>query len=291
MNHSAVARNEVLHEGKCITKNSSGNIYMKIKHRIWEILENTKSNDKVGRLDDLFLLPLIFLNVIAVILGSVKWIENEYKLLLDSFEFFSVMIFTIEYLLRVWSCVTDEKYSKPILGRFRYSLTPMALIDFIAVLPFYLPFTGLDLRIVRVFRLFRVFRIVKAARYISSLALLGRVFKSKKEELVITTVLMVILLIIASSLMYFFENGAQPDKFTDIPATMWWAVATLTTVGYGDVYPITGEGKIIASIVAILGIGLFALPTGILGAGFVEEFQKSKKLLEKKCCPHCGEEI
>jgi voltage-gated potassium channel len=160
---------------------------MKIKNRIWEILENTKSDDKVGRLDDMFLLPLIFLNVIAVILGSVKWIEDEYKFLLDGFEYFSVMIFTIEYLLRVWSCVTNEKYSKPILGRFRYSLTPMALIDLIAILPFYLPFTGLDLRIVRVFRLFRIFRIAKAARYISSLKLLGRVFKSKKEELMVVS--------------------------------------------------------------------------------------------------------
>ncbi|MCL5028248.1 MAG: ion transporter [Bacteroidetes bacterium] len=264
---------------------------MKIRNRIWEILENTKPDDKVGRLDDIFLLPLILLNVIAVILGSVKWIENDYKVFLDSFEYFSVIVFTIEYLLRVWSCVTDEKYSRPIHGRLRYSMTPLALIDLIAILPFYLPFTGLDLRIVRVFRLMRIFRIAKAARYISSLALLVRVFKSKKEELIITSLVMIILLVIASALMYYFENNVQPEKFADIPTTMWWAVATLTTVGYGDVYPITGEGKIIASIVSILGIGLFALPTGILGAGFVEEFQKSKKQLTKKYCPHCGKEI
>jgi voltage-gated potassium channel len=207
------------------------------------------------------------------------------------FEVFSVFIFTIEYLLRLWSCVTDKKYSKPILGRFRYSLTPMAVVDLFAILPFYLPFTGLDLRIIRVFRLLRIFRIAKAARYISSLKLLGRVFKSKKEELVITSIVMIILLIIASSLMYYFEYEVQPEKFADIPTTMWWAIATLTTVGYGDVYPITSEGKIIASIVAILGIGLFALPTGILGAGFVQEFQKSKAHSEKLTCPHCGKEI
>lgn len=264
---------------------------MKLRNRVWEILENSRPNDRVGRIDDLFLLPLIFLNVIAVILGSVKWIENEYKLLLEGFEIFSVIVFTLEYILRVWSCISEDKYSKPIFGRFRYLLTPMALIDFFAILPFYLPFIGLDLRIIRVFRLFRIFRIAKAARYVSSLKLLGRVFKSKKEELIITSVVMIILLVIASSLMYFFENSAQPDKFADIPTTMWWAIATLTTVGYGDVYPITSEGKIIASIVAILGIGLFALPTGILGAGFVEEFQKSKKNPKENVCPHCGKEI
>ncbi|MCX6170158.1 MAG: ion transporter [Ignavibacteriales bacterium] len=264
---------------------------MKLKARVWEVLENTKPDDKPGRIDDVFLMTLIFLNVIAVILGSVKWIEVEYKSFLDGFEFFSVMVFTIEYLLRFWSCVIDKKYSKTILGRFRYALTPLALIDLVAILPFYLPFVGLDLRIVRLFRLIRIFRVAKAARYVSSLKLLGRVFKSKKEELIITSIVMIILLIIASSLMYFFENGVQPDKFGDIPSTMWWAIATLTTVGYGDVYPITGEGKIIASIVAILGIGLFALPTGILGAGFVEEFQKSKKQIVKNICPHCGKEI
>lgn len=261
------------------------------KSRIWEILENTKPNDKTGRLDDMFLLSLILLNVLAVILGSVKWIEAEYKFYLDCFEVFSVLVFTIEYLLRMWSCITDPKYSKPIIGRLRYSITFLAIIDLLAVLPFYIPFIILDLRLIRIFRLFRIFRIAKAARYFASLKLLGRVFKAKMEELIITSAVMLILLIVASFLMYVFENHAQPDKFTDIPSAMWWAVATLTTVGYGDIYPVTSEGKIIASIVAIIGIGLIALPTGILGAGFVEEFQKSKMNQQKKFCPHCGKEL
>ncbi|OGC01236.1 potassium channel protein [candidate division KSB1 bacterium RBG_16_48_16] len=264
---------------------------MKLKNRIWEILENTKPDDKTGRIDDIFIMTLIILNVIAVVLGSVKRIQAEYKTLLDIFELFSVIVFTIEYVLRVWACVVDVRYSKPILGRIRFSVTPMAIIDFFAILPFYLPYTGLDLRVIRVFRLFRLFRIAKAARYVSSLKLLGRVFKSKKEELVVTTIVMLILLIVASALMYFFENSEQPDKFPDIPSTFWWAIATLTTVGYGDVFPITAEGKMIASLVAVLGIGLFALPTGILGAGFVEEFQKSKKKSTKNICPHCGKGI
>lgn len=264
---------------------------MTIKSRTWEILENTNPQDKVIKKYDFFLMSLILLNVIAVILGSVKWIETEFKTELFLFEIFSVAIFTIEYLLRIWSCVIEEKYSGSILGRLKYSLTPLALIDLLAILPFYLTFTVFDLRIIRIFRLFRIFRIAKAARYVSSLKLLARVFKSKKEELIITSIVMFILLIVASSLMYFFENSVQPDKFSDIPSTMWWAVATLTTVGYGDVYPITAEGKVIASIVAILGIGLFALPTGILGAGFVEEFQKKKHNEGKKYCPHCGKEI
>lgn len=264
---------------------------MKIKNRVWEILENTKSDDKYGRLDDYFILSLIFLNVVAVILGTVKSIENEFGTLFNYFEIFSVAVFTLEYVLRIWSCTSDRKYSDSFFGRLRYGLLPLSIIDLVAILPFYLPILGIDLRFVRIFRLIRIFRIAKAARYISSLKLFGNVFKAKKEELIITSTVMIILLIVASSFMYIFESNAQPDKFTDIPSTMWWAIATLTTAGYGDVYPITSEGKIIASIVAVLGIGLFALPTGILGAGFVEEFQKSKAHLEKHICPHCGKEI
>jgi voltage-gated potassium channel len=266
-------------------------MYVKIQNRIWEILENTKPNDKIGRLDDIFIMPLIVLNVIAVILGSVKSFETEYKSLLDGFEYFSVMIFTAEYLLRIWSCVSDKRFPGKITGRLHYSVTPLAIIDLIAIVPFYLPLFITDLRIIRMFRLFRIFRAAKAARYVSSLALFARVFKSKKEELIISIVVMLMLLLFASALMYHVENNAQPDKFTDIPTTMWWAVATLTTVGYGDVYPVTAMGKIIASVVAIMGIGLFALPTGILGAGFVEEFHKSKMKPSKIICPHCGKEI
>jgi len=266
-------------------------MYSKIKHRVWEILENTKQDDKIGRIDDVFLMPLIVINIIAVIAGSIKSIEIEYKVLLDNIEFYSVIIFTLEYSLRMWSCNSDRRYSGRYFGRFLYLITPLAIIDLVAVLPFFLPLFIADLRIIRMFRLFRIFRAAKAARYVSSLALIGRVFKSKKEELIITSVILLMLLLFASSLMYYIESTAQPDKFTDIPTTMWWAVATLTTVGYGDVYPVTGMGKIIASIVAILGIGFFALPTGILGAGFIEEFQKSKKKLENYICPHCGKSI
>ncbi len=121
-----------------------------------------------------------------------------------------------------------------------------------------------------------------------ALQLLARVLKNKREELILTLGMMMILLIIASCLMYYVENPVQPINFPDIPHTMWWAVATFTTVGYGDIYPVTGLGKFLAGIVSILGIGLFALPTGVLGAGFVEEMQKKR---DQQSCPHCGESI
>ena len=135
----------------------------------------------------------------------------------------------------------------------------------------------------------RIFRVAKIGRYSQSLKLMHRVLSQKKEQLISSVFVLLMLLIIASSMMYFVENRVQPEKFSSIPKTMWWAVATLTTVGYGDVYPITNVGKLIASVIAILGIGMFALPTGILGAGFVEEIDRQRRKGVK--CPHCGKEI
>ncbi|RLG22187.1 ion transporter, partial [Methanosarcinales archaeon] len=163
------------------------------------------------------------------------------------------------------------------------------LIDLFAILPFYLPFLGLDLRSLRVLRLLRILRIAKVGRYYGALHLMKRVVVSKKEEIVLTTAIMALLLVLASSVLFYCENPYQPDTFSSIPATMWWAIATLSTVGYGDMYPITVLGKLFASLIAVRGIGMFALPTGIVGAGFVEEIQRSKD--EAKVCPHCGEPI
>ena len=166
---------------------------------------------------------------------------------------------------------------------------PMTIIDLFAVLPFYLSFVHTDLRFLRALRLFRIIRVAKLTRYSTSVRLFGRVFKESKEELVITLVVMILLIVMSSSFMYFAEHEAQPDKFSDIPSTMWWSVVTLTTVGYGDVYPVTTLGKLFASLISIAGIGMFALPTGILGANFVAQLQKRKP--DKRICPHCGKEI
>ena len=202
------------------------------------------------------------------------------------FEIFSVSVFTVEYLLRVWSCTSQEKFAKPFWGRLRFVFTPMALIDLIAILPAFLTFVTVDLRFIRTLRLFRLFRVFKFVRYSHSLKLFGKVIRNRKEELIVTLTIMFVLIILTSSFIYIAENEAQPDKFSDIPTSMWWAIVTLTTVGYGDVFPVTPLGKVFAAIIAVLGIGMFALPTGILGASFVEEMEKLK--CDKQICPHCG---
>lgn len=261
----------------------------RVRRRVWEIVEAAKPGDLASRTFDTFILSLIFLNVVALIAATVGHIQQEYGDLLYAFEGFSVAVFTFEYVVRMWACTANPAYRHRIFGRLRFALRPMPLVDLIAILPFFLPFFGFDLRFVRLFRLFRLFRIAKIGRYYSSLRMMRDVLFAKKEELILTSAIMVLLLVVSSCLMYECEHYAQPEAFPDIPSTMWWAIITLTTVGYGDVYPATVAGKFFAAVIAILGIGMFALPTGIIGAGFVEEIAKNKQSEEETVtCPHCG---
>jgi voltage-gated potassium channel len=258
---------------------------MNLKQRVWAILNGSDSGGKSGRVFELGMLGLIALNVLALVLETV---EGIYRWAPDLFRgfVFSVVVFTVEYLLRLWSCAATEKYKRPVIGRLRFALTPLAIIDLLAILPFYLPMMDIDLRFVRIVRLFRI---AKVGRHSKALATFGRVATAKRGELTAICSILGILLILASGLMYYAENEAQPDKFSSIPAAMWWGIATLTTIGYGDIYPITGPGRLLAGFVAVLGIGMFALPTGILGAAFVEEIHGAKR--RKARCPFCGAEI
>lgn len=259
-----------------------------IQRRAYEILEVASPGDLPSKIFDIFIIILIILNVIAVILDTVKSISIRHAIFFRTFEIFSLAVFTVEYVLRVWTCVVNEKFRHPITGRFRFMLTPLAIVDLLAVLPFYLPMVErLDLRVIRVLRLFRIFRLFKLGRYSESFKILGNVIKEKKEEIILTLFMGLLVLIISSSLIYFIENPAQPETFPNIPHAMWWSVVTLTTVGYGDVYPITPLGKILGTIVAFVGIAMFALPAGIIASGFVEEMRRR----DNKICPYCGNDI
>ena len=257
------------------------------RRRVYEILELGKEGDILSCLYDYSLIALIILNALAVLLESIQPLAAHYHVQFAWFEAFSVGIFTIEYFLRLWSCVENQHFQSQVKGRLQYALSPMALIDLLAFLPFFLSWIlPLDLRILRMLRLVRLVRLLKLARYSEALRALGHILASKKEEMVITLGLGVILLTISSSLMFFAEHDAQPEIFSSIPAAMWWGVVTLTTVGYGDLYPVTTLGKILGAFIAVLGIGMFALPAGIFGAGIVEWSQKKRSA---NICPLCGE--
>ena len=261
---------------------------MSVRRRVYEILEVAHEGDRTSRVVDLFIMVLIGLNVAAIIAETVSPIYNAAPGFFRGFEIFSVGVFTIEYLLRVWSCTADPATKGAGLKRLKFVLTPLALVDLLAILPFYIAMLGFDLRVLRALRLFRIFRVAKLGRYSEVFATFGRVLHRKKEELLSITVIIFILLIVSSSLIYFAEIGAQPEQFSSIPASMWWGIVTLTTIGYGDLAPVTGLGRLLAAFIAVLGLGLFALPTSIIGSGFIEEIHEKNKLLD---CPHCGKWI
>jgi voltage-gated potassium channel len=258
---------------------------MTYRQRIYQIIEKSESGDTASTIFDTAIIVLIVLNIAAVIASSFSAFQARYSLSLYRFETISVIIFTIEYFLRLWTA--PEKYQNIKYPYLKYIISFMALIDLFAIMPFYLPFVfKVDLRFLRILRLFRLLRIFKLNRYNSSMELFIKVFKNEKEKILMTSFVMGIMLILSASVMYYVENTAQPEAFPNIIATIWWAVATLTTVGYGDVYPVTILGKLLAGIIAILGIGLVALPTGIISSGFISELNHKKRI-----CPHCGKEI
>jgi voltage-gated potassium channel len=229
----------------------------------------------------------IAISTAAVIAETVETMERQFQPVFLTIEIASLGLFGTEYLLRLWAITCSPRYSHPLFGRLRFAITPLALIDLLAIVPA-LVATRVDLRFLRIARLARVLRVLKLARYSQSIGLISRVLRRKREELLIALGLFSILLVVASALMYFAEHEAQPKAFSSIPAAMWWAVVTMTTLGYGDVYPVTVAGRVLAGITALLGIAAFALPTSILGAGFLAELDGSAK---RGKCPKCGAEV
>ncbi|MBL7558792.1 ion transporter [Olleya sp. YSTF-M6] len=264
---------------------------MSLKKTIANYFDDEKGNAKGEAFLEYFISVLILINVLAIILESYQSIYTKYKFVFTFIELFSIIIFSTEYIIRIW--VSDLIYPKlsPTKARLKYIFSFMGIVDLASILPFYLPFiVTLDLRIIRLLRLFRLLRVLKLNRNFKSLAVIRSVIVKTKNEILVSAILVFILLIIASTLMFYIENKAQPEAFENIGQALWWAVATLTTVGYGDIYPITGLGKVMSAVIALLGIGFVALPTGIISSAYIEEIRNLKK--SQQCfCPHCNKEI
>ena len=252
------------------------------RKRVWEILEPAEPEDKISKVIDVFLVSLIFFNILMVILETVDKLFIEYELFFKYFEFFSVIIFTIEYVGRLWSCIENKsKNETNSNARLKYIFSFSAIIDAIAILPSLLAyfFPTVDLRFVRALR---IFRLLKFSRYSNSINTLLIVLWDQRKSLGAAFFILFIVLIISSSGMYLVEKDVQPEKFGSIPQSMWWSIVTLTTVGYGDAFPVTSLGKIFGSIIIILGIGTVALPSGILASAFTDFTRRNQKKYEDK---------
>jgi len=251
-----------------------------IKLRIMEILDPATDGDRASQICTNFIVFLVLANIVAVILESVPRLRNEYGFWFDQFELYCIILFTIEYSLRVWSGGARYPQSQ-WKGVKEYALGFHGLVDLAATLPYYLQFLfpGADLRALRVLRMIRIF---KLSAYNSALEDLINAIKEEKKSFISALYILAIAIVLSSSLMYYAENEAQPDKFSSIPASMYWSIISLTTVGYGDVSPITPIGKLLGTLTAVIGVFVVAIVTGIVAAAFASQQQRRKEVFESQ---------
>jgi len=253
----------------------------RIKNVCWRALSPGK--ETLPRWIDGFLIALIVVSTVQVILDTFSDMPTGYQSASSIAEVIITAVFTLEYILRLWVSDIDRKPNqRSSIARLGFAFSPMAIVDLIAILPFYLslflPFSGSVFRVLRVLRLTRL---LKVGHYTTALNVVARVLKRKASQLIASLTVLGLLLIVASALMYAAENDIQPEAFPNALSGLWWAVVTVTTVGYGDVYPVTMVGRMLGADVALLGVGLVAIPTGIISSGFLEESMQDNERTRK----------
>ena len=267
---------------------------MSVKQRIYKTIQPHKTNDVPSIIFDWFIVFLIMINICIIIFGTLN-LSERVSFIFSIIETSTVIIFTIEYLLRLWTADIIYKNEKPFRACLKYAFTFVMIMDFIAIMPFYLHFIlNIDMNIMRIFRLFRLIWFFKIKRqYIKVFSNILDVFKKKALLLLFSLISIFTVMIIASVLMYHAERQAQPEVFNNALSGLWWAVITMSTVGYGEIYPITGLGKILGALFSIMSIGLIAVPTGIISSGFIEKAREERvRARGEKCfCPYCGKNI
>lgn len=244
-------------------------MYRAVRERIAAVLDVPQAGDRASLWFDRLLIGLILINVMAVVLESVSALHARFATVFYVIELFSVGVFTLEYLLRVWSIVDNRwrpEYAHPVTGRLRFMRSPMAVIDLLAIAPFWFSMLfPVDLRFLRLARLLRV---LKLTRYSAATNLLFEVLREEFRVMGAAMFMLFLILMLMATATYYAENTAQPSDFANIPQAMWWAVVTVTTVGYGDVVPVTPLGKLFGAALGVVGVGMVALPAGILASGF-----------------------
>lgn len=273
-----------------------------LRERVWRLIEAEDLNFD-GRPDldwlDRFVITLILLNVAAIVLGTDPNVAKVAGTPLFYFQWISVVYFTAEYGLRVWACTAEDETVRPIVDRVHYMTSGMGIVDLLAIVPFWIAafYPGNTPHLLEGLTLCRLFWLLKLGRYSNTASRIGKIVRSKRGELAAAFSVVCVLIVLAAAGMWFFEKDIQPDKFGTIPLAMWWSVVTLTTIGYGDVFPVSVGGRVFASFVALAGIGMIALPAGILAGAFSAELTGAavEKGVEEgieealeEICPTCG---
>lgn len=248
-----------------------------IKPAIYDIIRDDYQKNNISNLFDKTIIILITLNVLLVILDTFNLPESV-KSIFSIIEIISIIIFSIEYILRIWTSNYIYPNLKGFKARIKYFFTIMSLIDLLSILPFFIPFIiPIDLRVLRIFRLFRLFRLLKFNRYTQAFSNIQSVIVNKSSQLLSSIFILSLLMVISSIIMYNLESQVQPEVFENAFSGFLWSLNTITTVGNGEIYPITIAGKILSSIISLLGLGFVAIPTGIISAGFIENSDNNRE--------------
>ena len=248
---------------------------MNFQDKLYKLFEEPEKSKASFMLNTLIYV-LIFISILNLMLLSVESIRKEYGDIIVLIRNIIMPIFVIEYLLRVYASGSLSKY-KGIWGKVKYVKTPYAIIDLLSILPYILLNTGFNSSFIRSLRLLRIFRLFRVKKYANFIQQMRKITSNMKEELLVLLFYTAVLLVMLSFAIFELEHDAQPEVFTNVFQTMWWAVATLTTVGYGDMYPITVMGKVITAFITIIGIAFVAIPGGMFASEFMAEINKGKE--------------
>jgi voltage-gated potassium channel len=250
--------------------------------KLFNILHKPSPENPAARYANYFLAFLILVNALFVALETVPAMSGAYGAQFRLFEWLSTGLFTIEYVARIWVCVEQAKFSHPVTGRIRYAVHLLPLLDLVVITTFWMP---IDLRFLRIARIVRLLKVLRLEHFEESLQRIGSGIRRRRALIAVAITMMAASIYASSSLVYQIEHSAQPEVFTSIPATFWWATETLTTIGYGDMTPITPLGKFFVGLISIFGIGIFALPTAIVTAAILEAGASDPRPI---ICNHCG---
>lgn len=255
----------------------------RLRAQLFAILHAPDPGNAAARWLNYFLAALIIANAISVTLETLPGISGTFARALWLFEGISTGIFVVEYLARVWTCVEQQRLSNPIAGRLRFMRQPLSMLDLVAIATWWTPW---DLRFLRVVRLVRLLKIFHLYEFEAALERLSVALSRRKELLLVAVVLMAVFVYLAASLLYQIEHTRQPDVFSSVPATFWWATVTFNTIGYGDMVPLTPLGRLFAGLVSVFGIGVFALPTAIVIAAIIESSATGSPYVCEACGHH-----
>ncbi|QNM83634.1 ion transporter [Sphingomonas sabuli] len=252
-----------------------------LRRHVYRQLEPTAWPGKGLSPVNLTLAALIIVAVVAAVLETEPIIASGRQIWFDDFEVGVAVIFLVEYAARVWTVVENPRFAAYRFPRLRYMVTPIALVDLLAIVPAFFAFGGASSLILRFFRVIRMIRLAKLGRTSRAWITIREALYERRYEFALVLGVVIVAVLVSGSLMWLAEAEAQPDKFGSIPRALWWAIITLTTIGYGDTYPVTALGKVIGGIVGLTGVMLIALPTGLFAASFTEGVQRHRARVEQ----------